>query len=317
MIRIRAPSRLHFGLLSLPGAASPGRRFGSVGLMTEAPGLRLAVTPAPAWSAEGPLAERALAFARRFLLSLEREAQAVGPHRLVVEQAPPEHAGLGSGTQLGLAVAQALAAAAGLAQRDAVALAQRVGRGERSAVGVYGFAQGGFLVDAGRGEREAIAPLVARADFPEEWRLVLAVPPWGKGRHGHLESQAFQQLASDAGRTDVLCRLVLLGLLPALAERDLKTFGEAAYEFNARVGEAFAPIQGGIYANPRVAELVAVVRQQGVQGVGQSSWGPTVFAVLGDQERASDLAERVRQHFALEAEAVFVTRASNKGAEMI
>ena len=53
MIRVQAPSRLHFGLLSLPAGPCwpnrhgqqvvPARRFGGVGLMVQAPGLRLTV----------------------------------------------------------------------------------------------------------------------------------------------------------------------------------------------------------------------------------------------------------------------------------
>jgi len=317
MIRVRAPSRLHFGLLSLPPAEAPlARSFGSVGLMVETPGLHLTATPATAWSAEGPLAERVLAFARRFVQSLPAEA-AHQPQHFVVEQAPPEHAGLGSGTQLGLAVARALALAAGLPELDAVELARRVERGARSAIGVHGFAHGGFLVDGGRGTRNTIAPLVARVAFPEAWRLVLVVPPWGQGLHDHAESLAFHQLAGQPaypGRADALCRLVLLGMLPALVERDLEAFGEAVYDFNRRVGEVFARAQGGTYASPRVAELVAFVRHQGVRGAGQSSWGPTVFAVAEDADRAEDLARRIRTRFALADAEVFSTRACNSGA---
>lgn len=311
MIRVAAPSRLHFGLLGLGEGEPPARRFGSVGLMVAAPGLRLTAASAAAWSAEGPLADRALAFARRFAQTVP-----LSPHHLVVEHAPPEHVGLGTGTQLGLATARALAAAAGV-ELEAVELARRVGRGWRSAVGVHGFARGGFLVDAGQGEREAVAPLVARMDFPEAWRIVLAIPPGDQGLHGREESEAFRQLAGrrpNSARSESLCRLVLLGMLPALAERDLLAFGEAVHDFNARVGEAFARVQGGTYASPRVAELVAFVRQQGVAGTGQSSWGPTVFAVVEDGERAGDLARRLRQRFELEASAVIVTGACNRGA---
>src|SRR5262249_38997419 len=142
----------------------------------------------------------------------------------------------------------------------------------------------------------AVAPLLARVAFPEEWRVVLVLPPWGRGRHGIEESEAFQRLAGRSvplETTDRLCRLVLLGLLPALRERDLEAFGEALYDLNARVGELFATVQGGVYAEARVVELVAFVRRQGVRGVGQSSWGPAVFAVTTDADRAEDLASRI------------------------
>src|SRR6266852_1372227 len=135
MIRVTTASRLHFGLFRVAppsGQKTPGnRRFGGVGLMVEAPGLRLTVHPAASWLAEGSHAERALVFAQRFAGTFP--AGVLSPRLLVVERAPPEHAGLGTGTQLGLAVARALGSAAGRPDLDAVELARRVGRGERSA----------------------------------------------------------------------------------------------------------------------------------------------------------------------------------------
>jgi beta-RFAP synthase len=335
MIRVHAASRLHFGLLGLPLAAGqpgcwpdlagqatvPARRFGGVGLMVESPGVQVGAEPAAAWSAEGPLSERALAFARRFeqTSSLERAGEPPRPHRLVVEHTAPEHVGLGTGTQLGLAVARVLAPAYGLDGADAVALARRVGRGARSALGVHGFARGGFLVEGGKRRPDEIAPLVTRAEFPESWRVVLVLPPWGQGLHGAAESRAFDRLGGPhaLATTEALCRLVLLGMLPALAEHDLAAFGEALYDFNRRVGEAFRPVQGGTYANPRSAEIVAFVRSQGIWGVGQSSWGPAVFTVVEDPPRADDLGRRLRQQFGLSPAQVLSTSASRRGAAVL
>jgi beta-RFAP synthase len=324
MIRVAAPSRLHFGMMGpLAGAAGSAvglRHFGSVGLMIDSPGIRLRAEPATSWSAEGPLAERALAFARSFAQTPPPDGApgGAGPAHLHVEQAVPEHAGLGSGTQLALAVALALSGLWGWPILDPAEVARRVGRGRRSALGVHGFEFGGFLVDGGKGATEALAPLLIHAPFPEPWRVVVAIPPGASGLHGPGEHQAFVELAgqpADTVRTDALCRLVLLGMLPALAERDLEAFGAAVHEFNARTGEAFAPVQGGIYASPLVAEVVAFVRRQGVRGAGQSSWGPAVFALVGDAERGADLARRLGERFGLQApRQVLVTRASERGA---
>jgi beta-RFAP synthase len=332
MIRVRVPSRLHFGLLTLPaselqpacwpdldGALTlPARLFGGAGLMVQAPGLQVRAEPAAAWSAEGPLADRALAYARQFVATGAPAAgkEALRPHRLIIEAAAPEHMGLGTGTQLGLAVARTLALAHGQGALDAVALARRVGRGRRSALGIHGFARGGFLVEAGKRRPEEIAPLVARVPFPEPWRIVLILPSGGKGLHGTDESATFAHLPGRVGlaHTEALCRLVLLGMLPALAEQDVAAFGEAVYDFNRRVGEAFRPVQGGIYAHPQTAALVAFVRGQGIRGVGQSSWGPAVFAIIEDYERAEDLERRLRQQFGLAPGEVLTTAACNRGA---
>ncbi len=323
MPRIHTASRLHFGLISLPAegtawtdrhgqAILPARRFGGVGLMIESPGLVVHAEPAGVWSAEGPLAGRALEIARRFAAGFEEETPGVKlpPQRLVVESAPREHIGLGTGTQLALAVAQLLAQALGRNLTPAE-LARRVQRGARSALGVHGFAQGGFLVEGGKRAGAELSPLVARMAFPAAWRVVLVLPRRLSGLHGPGERSAFTHLDQPQQTTEALCRLVLMGLLPALAEQDLQTFGEALFDFNARAGEAFALAQGGTYAGAAVAELIAFIRKQGVRGAGQSSWGPGVFAVT-DEERAAHLADRLRA-VADDAD-IQVSRASNKGS---
>ncbi len=123
------------------------------------------------------------------------------------------------------------------------------------------------------------------------------------------------RLATSAAATDAQCRLALLGMLPALAEGDLDGFGEALFDFNARAGEVFAPVQGGIYASPEVADLVAFIRSRGVRGVGQSSWGPTVFAVVASENAARELARALRLRSGAACH-VLVTRAADRGAAM-
>jgi beta-RFAP synthase len=195
---------------------------------------------------------------------------------------------------------------------------ERLGRGKRSAVGIHGFDRGGFLVEGGKSRQSlAVSPLAFRLDFPPNWRIVLVLPPGAKGLHGPEEQDAFARLfeqPTPLATMDTLCRLVLLGMVPALAERDLSGFGEALYDFNRRVGEMFAPVQGGPYAQQRLAEMVAYIRQQGVAGVGQSSWGTTLFAVTVDEDRAKHLREKVRRRFGLEPEAIICTAACNHGA---
>jgi beta-RFAP synthase len=267
--------------------------------MIDQPAVRVAVEPAATWSATGPAADRALAVAR--CVAPDR------PHRVVVEACPPEHTGLGVGTQLSLAVARAVRP-----DVPAVELARLAGRGARSAIGVYGFESGGFLVDGGKRDPDAVAPLVARVDFPTDWRVVLLTPAGGPDWHGDRERDVFAGL--EGPFDDTLCRLLLLGILPALAECDLAAFGSALGEYNARAGEPFRAAQGGTYAAPAVAELAAWLRSEGIDGVGQSSWGPTVFAVVGDPDRADGLKRAVRARWG-DGLAVTVTVGRNRGAE--
>jgi beta-RFAP synthase len=219
---------------------------------------------------------------------------------------------LGVGTQLGLAVARALACATGREEWDSVTLARHVGRGERSAIGVHGFARGGLIVEAGKGPGEAISPLVAHYTVPRDWQVLLLMPTDAGSWHGQRERSAFaqlQQLGPTPAETEQLCRLVLTGLLPALSAGHFDWFSAALYEFNARVGDIFAAAQGGRYGSPALAHMVQRLRALGVQGVGQSSWGPTIFAFVPAAEAA-----RVRAAFA--DVPTILTAAATTGAQV-
>ncbi|HEY8506362.1 MAG TPA: hypothetical protein VIL46_17390 [Gemmataceae bacterium] len=321
MIRVAAASRLHFGLLGPPGAGTPtgvpARHYGGAGLMVEAPGVRVRAGFADRWRAEGPLAGRALEFARKVAGSLPGAESR--PLEVVVEQCPPEHVGLGVGTSLGLAVARAVAVLGGRGDWGAAELARRAGRGKRSAVGVYGFEHGGFVAEAGKAPGEELSPLVGAYPFPEEWAIVLARPAAPPGPSGDVEEAAFAESGeppdADAVR-DRLCRLALAGLIPGVVARDFDGFSEALGEYNRLAGEWFRRFQRGTYASAAVASLVRWFVANGVRGTGQSSWGPTVFALLPDAGAAADTAARLRRDGSLPATVTEITRARNRGAEV-
>src|SRR5690242_11135270 len=108
-VHITAPARLHFGLWSLGDGQA--RQFGGVGAMIDRPQLEIVITEAERFIAEGPNAERAIAFARRWSEFHHRAA----PHcHIEIRSAIPSHAGLGSGTQLALAIAAGLSALSNL-----------------------------------------------------------------------------------------------------------------------------------------------------------------------------------------------------------
>jgi beta-ribofuranosylaminobenzene 5'-phosphate synthase len=286
MVRVEAPARLHLGMLAVAGDGA--RRFGGLGVSVSRPSVVLEAEPAGDLSAEGADAERALEFARRCRDALGLEG---GAHLRVREAIPP-HAGLGSGTKLALAVAQALATLAGRTL-DAPALAQAVGRAARSAVGTWTFALGGLVVEGGiRRDREQPAPLLAHYSMPEQWRIVLVVPDAEPGLSGPAEAQAFAKLTPAAERSAEIAQLVLTSLLPALVERDVEEFGAALTRVQQLVGDSFASVQGGRF-HPRASALVEALLDGGAAGAGQSSWGPAVYGVVGSEEAGRELARRM------------------------
>ena len=313
-IHIQTGSRLHFGLLAVQ--APTGRNFGGVGLMVDVPScqLRVSLSDKDQIDATDNLVPRLTEWRRRYreLCPVEHRPP---PCRIEVQQAIPSHVGLGSGTQTALALAAALAALAGEARVPATELARRVGRGLRSALGIHGFEQGGFLVEAGKWEPEEISPLVSRVTFPDEWRLLLITPRDKRGLSGESERSAFAQLGSmPDSMTDRLCRIALMELIPAVQTRDFESVSTALFEFGRLNGEYFAPIQGGVFADPRMSELANWLRSRGCLGVGQSSWGPTLFALCRDEV---EVAERRNEIFRLSVESnleLFVVRPRNESA---
>ena len=303
MIRVQAPARLHLGMLAVGDAGT--RRFGGLGVAVERPAVVLEAEPADDLSVEGAEAERALAFARtcRDALGL------AGGARLRVVEAIPAHVGLGSGTKLALAVAQALAVLHGR-ELDAPALARAAGRAARSAVGMWTFALGGLVVEGGvRGEGSA--PLLMRHAMPDDWRIVVVVPDAEPGLSGPAEAQAFQQLVPSAERSAAIAQLVLTSLLPALVERDLGEFGSALTRVQELVGDEFAPMQGGRF-HPRAGALVDALLEGGAAGAGQSSWGPAAYGVVGSEAAGRELARRLERL----GGAVDVVPFDNRGARV-
>jgi beta-ribofuranosylaminobenzene 5'-phosphate synthase len=290
-VSAHAPARLHLGFLDPSG--SRGRRFCSVGLTLEGMGVALTAERASSFSVSGPQAARVEAFAR----AMRKKFNLPGDCRIVVHQAIREHVGLGSGTQLAIAVGVALA---GLYRLDltARAVATLYQRGQRSGIGVGAFEQGGFLVDGGKGAGAEPPPIVSRLEFPADWRVVLLLDPAVQGLHGEREIAAFQALPEfPESESADLCRLMLTQALPALAEQDLDKFGRAIGQLQRVVGDYFAPAQGGRFSSPRVAEALAWMQSQGITGIGQSSWGPTGFAIVGDEAQASALVRAAQSRW--------------------
>ncbi|MFG5117824.1 beta-ribofuranosylaminobenzene 5'-phosphate synthase family protein [Methylorubrum sp. POS3] len=282
-VRVRAPARLHFGFLDLNGGL--GRRFGSIGLALDAPAIQLVARPAKRVAASGPEAERV----RANLLAASAYLDVPDTVAVEVEEAIPPHAGFGSGTQLALAVAAALARLNGkpFAPAD---FADVLDRGNRSGVGLAAFTEGGLIIDGGRDGSGAPPPVIARLPYPEAWRVVLMLDEAMTGVHGSRETEAFRDLPPfDAAQAAEICRIVLMQILPAAATAEPDGFGAGITEIQKRVGDHFAPHQGGRYASPAVAEALAAVAQSGVRGYGQSSWGPTGFALMPSQAEAERL----------------------------
>jgi beta-ribofuranosylaminobenzene 5'-phosphate synthase len=301
VVTVTATARLHFGFLD-PSGRGP-RPFGSLGLSLDQPLTRLTLKRAAELQVSGPEQDRAA----RYLKSIAASCGAPHAYALHIDEAIPPHAGLGSGTQLALAIGTAFAALEGLALSPQE-IAARLGRGARSGIGIFTFEHGGVVLDSGPDDGD-LHQIVARAPFPPDWRVILILDPSSRGLAGESETEAFDSLPDFPAReADDLYRRVTQNALPALAAGDFATFSRQVGHLQACMGAYFALLQGGPYVSAGVSDALAWLSSQGVTGLGQSSWGPTGFAFVASEAEGqallTDLRSRAptnsgRLHFAL------------------
>jgi beta-ribofuranosylaminobenzene 5'-phosphate synthase len=249
--------------------------------------------------------------------TLQRSLDLDGSYRVEVGEAIPAHAGLGSGTQLALALAAGVRRLHGL-PLDLRGDAVRLRRGARSGVGVGLFEQGGLVVDGGHGASGGPAPIISRIPFPEHWRVLIVLDPARQGLHGAREGEAFAALPPMPELSAAkLCRLALMKLLPALVERDLPGFGAAVKEMQQLLGDHFAPMQGGSrFTSPHVGACLEALDRAGAYGVGQSSWGPTGFAFAPSPGEADRLAMTARRYAGGAGLDIRICTGLNEGADI-
>jgi beta-ribofuranosylaminobenzene 5'-phosphate synthase len=289
-VSVTAAARLHLGFLDMNGGL--GRKFGGIGLALDSPATRISLEPAPTNSASGEETERA-----RRLLTVTQEILAPSNHyQLTIHQAIPAHSGLGSGTQLALAIAAALRSLENLPLNSA-ADAAMLSRGARSGLGAGLFEQGGFVVDGGRGPSTLTPPVISRTSFPQEWRVILVHDPAGIGLHDTEEKEAFAALEPlSPAASGEICRLALMKLMPALAEKEFAPFGAALTRIQEIVGDYFSPAQkNSRYTSKKVERLIMRMGGLGAAGLGQTSWGPTGFAFTESEISARIILEQITE----------------------
>jgi beta-RFAP synthase len=309
-INVTATARLHFGFLDPSGRSK--RPFGSFGLSLDRPATRLVLERAKAPHVTGTEHERA----ERYLTAIAASSGLEPNFALHLTEAIPPHAGLGSGTQLALAVGSACSALVGL-DLSPQEIARRLQRGGRSGIGIFTFEQGGAVLDGGPGAGNALPELRARLPFPPAWRVLLIFDADAIGLAGASETAAFASLPDfPEAETAELCRRITGAALPALAAGDFTTFCEQIGYLQARMGAYFAPLQGGPYTSPAVSDVLDWLRDEGLTGIGQSSWGPTGFAFVPSHAEGEVLLNAVRARSHRPGLSFELAQGRNEGAKI-
>ena len=347
-LTLRAVGRVHFGLWEISESAP--HCFGGIGLMIEhSPVILYAGIASSAqfssvdidaddyWRPRiQSIIDRWLKFNDELSLSFIR-----------VLESPAAHRGLGSGTQMACAVATlllldphalsllprslnephvpiwTLLSKPGKLTHDCTAadcmpeIAKIGQRGNRSNIGLHGFLEGGFIIDQG------VRPGATGEDSPPRTTSRLAFPQWpvivihdvsAQGDSGQSEKEMFDRCSHTPNpHREEMISLVETEIARTVANEDWTRFDLAIGEYGRLAGKIFAPAQGGVYRTDRIAHTIETVKQLGISGATQSSWGPTVVAIAKDIEQAEWFQKRLQErlpHLMIE-----VVRAANHSAQ--
>ncbi len=283
MMRIQTGRRLHFGLFTPIPMPELNLVFGGLGAMVTEPGVIVSGKRSDEWQVTGYEVKRA----SEIVLRLQQHAPRLQPVAITVEYVAPAHQGWGTGTQLALAITDLTHRINRLSITSEEA-ARYTNRGQRSGIGVQGYQKHGLFIDHGKrlNASETLSQ-VDRIALPVEWRVVLVEPAEGEGLHATEERQAFGKITT--------VPLDKVKQLQALAHQmaflinqapNFETFAKLLTRYNALAGELFQDVQGGQYSTALNAERIHHMQDKGAMGVGQSSWGPGLFAFFPGLDEA-------------------------------
>lgn len=316
-LKITTPSRIHFTLIDLN--AELGRVDGGIGVALTKPGWDISMEI----TSERPDYTERIA---EIFNQLSRHFQMSNNYELVINSNIPRHVGLGSQTQLSLALAKALSV---FEERDEPVpeLAKFVGRGGTSGIGVAAFEFGGFILDGGHSTKtkpeflpshySEAEPAVVLANYtiPEDWYFVVAIPQVEHGAHGTREINIFKQNCPiPAGEVDKLSRVIMVQTLPAILEVDIEVFGKSLTEIQ-NIG--FKRIENELQ-HEIIKKIQDFYLANGAFGAGLSSFGPATYAVVDGEGAAEKLVADTNKFLDEEGVGgdVFYSNCNNEGSEL-
>ncbi len=304
-IRVETGARIHLGIIDLEG--SLGRLYGSIGLAIQEPRLILEAEDSEKTIIEA--SEEVKSIIEKVLATLKQNAS------IKMIKHIPLHKGLGATTQTILSVASALSELYQL-NLDTENIAEIFNRGRISRIGIEAFKNGGFIINTPiRKGANQMSKTILISKFPEKWIILLAIPKEEMGYDEEYEKEIFRNFPRPSSSyTERICRLILVKLIPAMLDEEIEEFGSAVEEIQRLVGEQFKPVQGDIIANRKSEEILKHFKEHGLTGLGQSSWGPTVYGFTNSRKKATECLKELNEKF--QDRMFIITHARNNGAKI-
>jgi len=328
--RITTPCRIHLSLIDENGYT--GRVDGGIGLMLDRPNVIFeASNRAEEFQIE------AHKYYRESIEVINEQASKVFKAYNInnknfhfnLKRYFPTHVGLGSKTQLSLAIAVAITKLKDIENVSIKDLTKLVNRGGTSGIGWRGFEKGGFIVDAGHEfgkgkEKETFLPssasksadpalTILRYQIPEHWRFVLVIPNVKKGAYGDEEVSIFQRHAPiPREEVNEVSHQILMKLVPAVIRKDLVSFGEGLKRIQS-IG--FKKIEISLQ-HEIVKDVLTFFENYGIKAYGMSSFGPSVVGIVESDDEANDLLKAAQRRINDIGGHIYLCKPNNHGAKI-
>jgi beta-ribofuranosylaminobenzene 5'-phosphate synthase len=330
LLKITTPCRIHLSLIDENGYT--GRVDGGIGLMLDRPNVVFeASNSAKEFKIEAHkyyresievINEIASKVFKRYNISNKN-------FHFNLKRYFPSHVGLGSKTQLSLAIATAITKLKNITHLTLEDITKLVERGGTSGIGWRGFNTGGFILDGGHDfgqgkEKENFLPSSAstsanpaltifRYNIPEHWRFVLVIPNVKKGAFGDEEISVFQNYAPiPRDEVNEVSHQVIMKILPGVIKEDLECFGEGLRRIQS-IG--FKKIEIDLQ-HDKVKELIKFFDDYGLKAYGMSSFGPSVVGIVESDLEAETLLREIQKNQKNVGGHIYICKPNNTGAKI-
>jgi len=328
-VRITTPCRIHLSLIDENGYT--GRVDGGVGLMLDQPNVVLEVS-----NSADEFAIECHRYYRESVHVINEKASKVFKlfhinnknFHFNLLKYYPSHVGLGSKTQLSLAIGTAISKLKNM-DIPIEEITKMVERGGTSGIGWRGFETGGFIVDGGHDygigkEKENFLPssasgsanpalTISKYNIPENWRFVLVIPNVKPGAYGEEEVDIFKKYTPiPRDEVNEVSHQILMKMLPGILRNDLQCFGEGLKRIQS-IG--FKKIEISLQKQI-VKDLLKLFEKIGVKAYGMSSFGPSILGITDSDEEAEKLKETVEKYLNGIGGHIFMCRPNNTGAKI-
>ncbi len=291
-IKIETPSRLHLGFIELNHNSD--RSFGSLGLTIDKYKNVIEIYACDKFRVISENIDIKKRVENIFKIFLKKYKIKVCGFK--IQKFIPQHIGLGSGTQLSLGIGLLISDFNNLKlSLDQISLLLK--RGLRSGIGIESFKSGGFIVDGGKKRGTKLIPqIIINHEWPTSWKIILILDKSSLGVSGGKEIQEFKKIKkvnSDIAKNNSIA--LVKNILPGLVEKNFNEFTKGLEIIQRNMSKIFYPKKKK-FTSLKIEKIFTFLKKNNVNGLGQTSWGPTGFVFCENLKKRNQLFYEIENY---------------------